>query len=134
MAATEPEKKWYYGNCHCAAVKFKVHFPSLDEHEVTVCNCSICTRNGYTLVYPKREDIEYLRGEDTLKAYYFGSKKAEHRFCPVCGSSVSIDPHGAFGTDFVAMNVRMFQDVELDKLKVKTVNGKETLGEPYNPE
>lgn len=32
------------------------------------------------------------------------------------------------------IQVRMFQDVELDKLKVKTVNGKETLGEPYNPE
>ncbi|KAI4147207.1 MAG: hypothetical protein LQ341_001846 [Variospora aurantia] len=130
MAAAEaPEKKWYFGNCHCAAVKFKVHMPPLDEHQVKTCNCSICSRNGYMHVYPARADVVYLKGEDSVKGYYFGGKKAEHKFCPNCGSSISVDPHGAFGEEDM---VRMLQDVELDQLKVGTVDGK-TFGAPYDP-
>ncbi|KAL8723052.1 MAG: hypothetical protein Q9225_000594 [Loekoesia sp. 1 TL-2023] len=135
MASTEtPEKKWYNGNCHCAAIKFKALIPSLDEHVVRTCNCSICSRNGYMHVYLPRKDVVYLRGEDSIRGYYFNEKRVEHKFCPNCGSSVGIDPHGNYGTSFVSVNVRMLQDVELDQLKIETFDGKNKLPPPYNPE
>ncbi|KAL8841474.1 MAG: hypothetical protein Q9170_000937 [Blastenia crenularia] len=85
-------------------------------------------------VYPSRDDIVYLKGEDSIKAYCFTDKRVEHKFCPNCGSSISVDPHGALGgPDIVSMNVRMFQDVEIEKLKVKTTNGK-AYPPAYNPE
>lgn len=71
-----------------------------------MCNCSICSRNGYLHVYLDRSEIVYLKGEDTSKGYYFSEKKAEHKFCPNCGSSFSVDPHGSFGSpDWVSINV-----------------------------
>lgn len=134
-SAPSPEKKWYLGNCHCAAIKFKVLLPSLDEHEVKTCNCSICSRNGYILAYPPREDLVYLRGEDSMKGYYFNDKLAEHKFCSKCGSSILVDPHGKFGDqDWVGVNVRMFQGIELDQLKIEAVDGKNAIPTPYNPE
>ncbi|KAL8788649.1 MAG: hypothetical protein Q9213_001577 [Squamulea squamosa] len=84
-------------------------------------------------VYVPREELEYLKGEDAIKGYYFGGKRAEHKFCPNCGSSFSVDPHGAFGPDLVSVNVRMLQDVDLEKLKFKTADGK-SYEPPYNPE
>lgn len=66
------------------------------------CNCSICTKNGYYLVYPLAKDVVFHQGEDHLKSYRFGNQKAEHRFCPTCGSSVLINAnHG----EKLAMNV-----------------------------
>ncbi|KAL8944618.1 MAG: hypothetical protein Q9216_000315 [Gyalolechia sp. 2 TL-2023] len=133
-SAPSSVKRWYDGNCHCAAIKFKVLLASLEDYEVKTCNCSICSRNGYMLVYPPREDLVYLRGEDSIKGYYFNDKQAEHRFCGNCGSSISVDPHGNFGDqDFVAVNVRMLQGIELDRLKITAVDGKKLIPTPYNP-
>lgn len=58
-------------------------------------------------IYLERSEIVYLKGEDSIKGYYFNEKRAEHKFCPNCGSSISVDPHGAFGgSDWVSLNVR----------------------------
>ncbi|KAL9010220.1 MAG: hypothetical protein Q9173_004824 [Seirophora scorigena] len=83
-------------------------------------------------VYPRRTDVIYLKGLDSVKGYYFGGGKVEHEFCPNCGSSISVDPHGASGDDMVSINVRMLEDVELDQLKVGTVDGRR-FGAPYDP-
>lgn len=110
--------RWYHGNCHCEAIKFKVLVPSLDEHQVSVCNCSACSRNGYMHVYVARDDVVYLKGEESAKGYYFGKKRAEHKFCPNCGSSFSVDPHGAFGgPDMVSINVCLY-DASLHHLLI----------------
>ncbi|KAL9006244.1 MAG: hypothetical protein Q9188_001016 [Gyalolechia gomerana] len=86
------------------------------------------------LVYPPREDFVYLRGEDSIKGYYFNDKRAEHKFCGNCGSSIWVDPHGNFGEhDMVIINVRMLQGIELDQLKIKAVDGKNMIPVPYNP-
>lgn len=89
MSSTE--KVAYDANCHCGAVKFTVNIPSLEVEEVTRCNCSICTRNGYLNVFPRREDVVFHSGESQLASYLFGEKRRAHRFCPTCGTSVLID-------------------------------------------
>lgn len=88
-----PAKVWYEANCHCGAVKYRVNTPSLEGRKVTNCNCSICCKNGYLNVYPKRTDVVFHSGEDHMKGYLFGEKKCMHKFCPTCGSSLFVDPH-----------------------------------------
>jgi hypothetical protein len=58
-------------------------------------------RNGYLMVYPKREDVVFHTGYDLMKAYRFATKQAEHKFCPTCGSSIFAEGHW----DFLAVNV-----------------------------
>ena len=93
--ASDPkeEKVWYEANCHCGSVKYKIKLPNLNTHQVNSCNCSICTKNGYMLVYPAPSEVVWHTGYDLLKDYRFGRKKLDHKFCPNCGSSILIDFH-----------------------------------------
>ena len=62
---------------------------------------------------------------DMLQSYSFATHSVAHYSCPTCGSSCmtrSIRPGIFDGTTIV--NVRMFVDVELEKLKYKDVDGK----------
>ncbi|MCJ1276170.1 hypothetical protein MMC21_003975 [Puttea exsequens] len=128
-----PEPVWYDANCHCAAIKYRMKLPPLETLEVMSDNCSICTKNGYLNVYPKRSDIVFLRGEDHMKGYFYGNKEHEHFFCPTCGSSLLVGPH-MDDPEAMAANVRMIKDVELDKLKYIYFDGRNKLGPPYNPD
>ena len=108
-AESTADKIWYDGNCHCGAVKYKVHHVPFERTTLSKCNCSICTRNGYLMSYPKRDEVVFLQGYETLKNYNFGSGTVDHKFCPLCGSSVMIDLNKAFMDSFgdaLAMNVR----------------------------
>ncbi|OOF94178.1 hypothetical protein ASPCADRAFT_208700 [Aspergillus carbonarius ITEM 5010] len=120
-------------NCHCGAVRFTVTLsPPLPEYPVMNCNCSICSRNGYLLVYPHPNDFTLEKGEEVLKDHRFNTKQARHRFCGQCGSSCFIqlpDPD----PPFVCVNVRMFEDVDVDKLKLRKEDGRSWQGE-YKPE
>lgn len=77
-------------NCHCGAVRFTFSIsPPLDEYPVVVCNCSICQRNGYLLVYPIKENLKLREeSEEAMGSYVFGNKNVKHSFCKQCGSSV----------------------------------------------
>ncbi len=85
--STTPTKT-YDGNCHCGLVRYTVTTTPLESQKVTRCNCSICSKNGYYLIYPSASDVVFHQGRDQLTSYRFASKKADHRFCPTCGSSV----------------------------------------------
>lgn len=144
----------YQASCHCGTVAYTVTLsPPLPEWKVVSCNCSICQRNGYTLVYPSREQLHISSGEDLLKSYSFGSRKNLHKFCGQCGSSVFFDPRmkefgEGGGLDLLGINVspdfflsselqvygmqvRMFHDVDLEALDIVHVDnrseGKESV-------
>ncbi len=72
----------YRGACHCGRVAFEV------DGELTVaidCNCSICTRSGFLHWRIEREQLRMLTPWDHLSTYIWGTGKARHYFCPVCG-------------------------------------------------
>jgi hypothetical protein len=57
----------YKGSCHCGAVKFSFTLETpLEDSDVVKCNCSMCTRNGYLLVYPKGSDMTFDHAEDAV--------------------------------------------------------------------
>lgn len=92
----------YKGNCHCGAIKYTMQIvPPLSSQEVVSCNCSICTKNGYMMVYPKRDNVVFHSGYDDLVSYAFGDAY-NHKFCPTCGSSVMAEPSDG---DICAINV-----------------------------
>lgn len=81
----------YPASCHCGRVQFTASLPDITTEEIIRCNCSICTKNGYLLVYPKVEHVAFSAGEGRLGEYLFGNKKKPHKFCIVCGTSILID-------------------------------------------
>ena len=91
--SVSPEKETYRANCHCGAVRFTVTLspPLEDGYTPCNCNCSICTKNGYLLVYPLKEDVVFESGTEDMSAYLFGGKNKPHRFCKICGTSILID-------------------------------------------
>lgn len=99
----------YTAHCHCGAVRLSFALsPPLPEHPVRRCNCSVCARNGYLLVYPHRADLAVTveAGAEGLRTYTFGKRRNKHRFCGGCGSSVFFDPEiGVEGMDILGVNV-----------------------------
>jgi hypothetical protein len=59
-----PEPTTHRANCHCGAIRYtvtlKYPFP---KYKINRCTCSICTKNGYLLVYPPRKDVVWLSGQ-----------------------------------------------------------------------
>ena len=87
MAASEQpgkELKTYTGHCHCGAFKFKVKVPEIDS--AIECNCSMCSKNGFCLIFPDMDALTIERGEETLETYNFNSNTLNFKFCPTCGS------------------------------------------------
>ncbi|MCJ1277220.1 hypothetical protein MMC21_005030 [Puttea exsequens] len=127
-------KTWYEANCHCGAVKYKIKLGEFDlpENQVNSCNCSICTKNGYLLVYPCTEDVVWHEGYDTLKNYRFGKQRFDHKFCSICGSSILIDFHDLMFPGKHAVNARMIRDIDLDRVHLVHFDGKRYLDPPYS--
>ncbi|KAF2737560.1 hypothetical protein EJ04DRAFT_430792 [Polyplosphaeria fusca] len=119
----------YDASCHCGTVQYSVTTAPLAKWKVTSCNCSICSRNGYLLVYPLRQQVKVKSGEDALKAYSFGQKWNQHKFCTNCGSSLFFDPRmperGVDGPDMLGVNIRMFKGVaqKLDEYQYVKFDG-----------
>ncbi|KAB2575863.1 Glutathione-dependent formaldehyde-activating [Lasiodiplodia theobromae] len=127
----------YAANCHCGRVQFTATLPDITTNAVVRCNCSICSKNGYLLVYPKAKDVKFTAGEGRLGEYRFGNKKKPHKFCMLCGTSILIDFSSSdfeAEKEYTAVNIRTFQGIEdlMDKLKFRDVDGKNKLQPPYS--
>ena len=114
------ESSSHSGNCHCGAVRFSFTLsPPLHEYPTNTCNCSICTKNGYLLVYPFTKNLTIEKGKDMLKDYRFARRMASHQFCRECGSSCFILPpqEGLEGIPPVtAVNVSRMANLMLELL------------------
>ncbi|GIX23851.1 MAG: aldehyde-activating protein [Caldimonas sp.] len=101
----------YRGHCHCGAVRFEA---DADLNAGTVrCNCSICTRSRFWLVFVPAERFRLLAGEEKLSDYRFGAQRIRHRFCSVCG----VKPFGmASDGSGVAISVNCLDELTPERL------------------
>ncbi|OMP84752.1 Centromere protein V [Diplodia seriata] len=109
MGFPEPTDEWsqHSGHCHCGAVRFSFKLsPPLSKYPANSCNCSICTRNGYVIVYAQKTQFELQTPPDALSAYTFGLERSWHKFCKTCGSSVLIEVIPGKGPELIGVNVR----------------------------
>ncbi len=109
------------GGCHCGKVRYEVE---LDLGvPVLSCNCSMCGRTGTLLQFVPPTQFKLLSGEADLKDYQFNRKNIHHLFCTTCGVKSFARGTGKTGP-MVAINTRCLDDVDINKLTVKQVDGK----------
>jgi hypothetical protein len=114
--------KTYSGGCQCGRVRYDV---KLDlSQPVLSCNCSMCGRTGTLLAFVLPEQFTLKTGEDSLTDYQFNKHVIHHLFCNVCGVKSFARGTGPNGQSTYAINVRCLDDVDLDALTVKKVDGK----------
>jgi hypothetical protein len=77
-----PPLQTYRGACHCGAIQFEIE---TDSPELTMCDCSICTKKNALMVKVHESKFKLLAGDESLTEYQFHTKTARHFFCKVCG-------------------------------------------------
>ncbi|KAH7149834.1 Mss4-like protein [Dactylonectria estremocensis] len=114
----------YEAGCHCGFISLSVTLsPPFPELKVTHCNCSICRRAGYLLVYRSRDQVTWHHGSDTrVGRYQFNTKTRDHMFCPKCGASIGIDFWNEDPKEY-GISVRQFNDIDLDALNYMQFDG-----------
>lgn len=111
----------YKGSCHCGKVSYEVKG---ELGQIISCNCSICSKKGYLLAFLPPEQFRLLSGEGALSDYQFNKKNIHHLFCPSCGIQSFARGKKRDGSPMVAVNVRCLEGVEIDKLKITSVDGR----------
>ena len=111
----------YNGGCQCGAVRYQASF---ELGEVISCNCSRCGRLGSLLAFMPREDFKLQSGEGAMTEYQFNKHNIHHLFCATCGIQSFARGKRPDGAEMVAVNARCLDDVDVDALKVKKVDGR----------
>jgi hypothetical protein len=111
-----------HGGCHCGAVRFHVDL-DLDQPAIT-CNCSICSRSGTMLSFAPSSAFVLEQGESNLTDYQFNKKAIHHLFCKTCGIKAFGRGAGPDGKEMVAVNVRCLDNIDLEKVPTRRVDGK----------
>ncbi|MEM7702155.1 MAG: GFA family protein [Pseudomonadota bacterium] len=64
-----------------------MRFEALSKREPAMldCNCSICSASGYLHLFIPHDCFTLVFGQNHLVSYRFGSGKADHLFCKICG-------------------------------------------------
>ena len=107
------------GSCHCGRIRFEVEGAPT---RVEACNCSLCRRTGYLYWYVAPDRVRLRCAPDAWSTYRFGTHRAEHRFCPVCGVSPFRIPRS--DPDRIAVNVRCLEEVDAEALPVERFDGR----------
>lgn len=110
----------HQGSCHCGQIAFEVEG---DINQVIECNCTHCSRKGYSLWFAPRRQFRLMTPESNLSTYTFNKHVINHHFCGKCGCA----PFG-FGTDpkgneTVAVNTRCLPKLDRAVLKVMPYDG-----------
>lgn len=128
-SSIKPGQEIHYGNCHCGSTAFAVKCGRLEEQDCNECDCSICFGNGVLWIYPHPTSFHIPdSARKTLKAYTFGPKENQHWFCTVCGVNVYEQRAAA---DYVGVNARLVDGVNMDKMKGLRKGDASKRGEPY---
>jgi hypothetical protein len=93
----------YHGSCHCGDVEIVISKTSPIQN-ITECNCSICQKKGILHVAVQTNELNILKGSNSLTMYQFGSNVAEHKFCKKCGIHIYGRPRSA--PERLTVNIR----------------------------
>jgi hypothetical protein len=116
-----PDSRSYTGGCHCGMVRFEC---TTDLATVTACNCSICTKKGLHFTFMAPKNFVLRAGEENLREYLFNKHAIKHQLCVDCGVDVFARGSKPDGTEVVALNVSCIDGIELAKLAMTPVDGR----------
>lgn len=109
------------GGCHCGAVRFTAE---AEIENVISCNCSHCAKKGFLLTFIPETQFTLEKGADNLAEYTFNKRAIRHLFCTTCGTQAFAHATNQEGVPTVALNVRCLDDVDIEKLTITPVDGK----------
>ncbi|KAH7107469.1 Mss4-like protein [Auriculariales sp. MPI-PUGE-AT-0066] len=113
------ETKTYHGSCHCGAFKFAVTVPE-ELKKASTCTCSICSKKATLWTSYLTLTPEEGTQESSLRTYTFNDKKAQHKFCPTCATSLVCEIPAY---NMQVINVRTFSDLDFRKLEIGSYDG-----------
>jgi hypothetical protein len=116
-----PDSRTFTGGCHCGMVRFEC---TSDLAMVTACNCSICTKKGLHFTFLAPKSFQLRAGEESLKEYLFNKHAIRHQLCNDCGVDVFARGTKPDGSEVVALNVSCIDGVELAKLAMTPIDGR----------
>ncbi|HXV36943.1 MAG TPA: GFA family protein [Myxococcota bacterium] len=109
----------YRGSCHCGAIRFEVE-GEIDD--VSVCNCSICTRTAYLHWEVEPAQFRLLTGEEAIRNYQFGTMTSKNYFCGHCG--ISAFRRSRSDPDKVDVNLRCVEGIDVESIRVQKFDGR----------
>lgn len=71
-------------SCHCGAIVLEVKLRHGLARAIR-CDCSYCRRRGAIMASVLLDDLRFVKGEDHVALYTWGTGVAQHYFCPTCG-------------------------------------------------
>ena len=108
------------GSCHCGAVTISLaEWPS----EVTACNCTMCAKLGWRMVYASSDAItidgpldHYVRSD--LAKPFLRMMRCRH-----CGVATHWEPLTAPPHERMGVSARLLDDPQIATLPVRIVDG-----------
>lgn len=79
---------------------------------------------GFLLAFVPSHAFTLLTGADDLTSYRFNKKVIDHLFCKHCGVQSFGRGKNKAGEEMVAINMRCLDGVDIDKLELTKVDGK----------
>ena len=114
-------KQSYSGGCQCGRVKYQI-MAEIDE--IMACNCSRCGKLGSLFAFVPLSDFTLQSGKDAVTDFQFNKHAIHHFFCATCGIESYAIGKRRDGTEMAGINVRCLEGIELDKLKIKQIDGR----------
>ena len=81
-------------------------------------------QEGPALRVPAAEEFQLRAGQDNLKEYLFNKHAIRHQLCNDCGVDVFARGTKPDGTEVIALNVSCIDGVELEKLAMTPIDGR----------
>lgn len=106
-------------SCDCKNIKIIVANPA----QVTVCNCSICSRYQALWGYYPPDEVQVTIGTLGIDVYLRGDREIEFVRCANCGCITHYRTLPEDHDPLVAVNFRMAQD-QMEGVPVRYYNGK----------
>ena len=82
-------------------------------------------KRGWLLTFVPSSEFTLKQGETSLSDYQFNKHAIHHLFCSICGAASFARGTAPDGKEMIAINVRCLDDVDLETLTVKSVNGRD---------
>jgi len=109
----------HHGGCHCGSIRFSCEAPK--DLILWDCNCSDCRlRRNIHFIIPRNQMKSIQKGE--LKEYKWGTGKAIHYFCIVCGISPFYIPRS--NPDGYAITFAALDEGTVDSIEIKRFDGR----------
>ncbi len=108
------------GSCHCGQVRLTV--PDRPT-ALTLCNCSICRRNGALWAFYAREDVRLTGHPQHTTRYEWGPRTIATFHCATCGCATHWEPlTPEAGTRF-GVNIRNFDPDAVGEVRLRRFDG-----------